>query len=272
MNPPNLTAYLAQATEAERHLTRLFRPEAPLVILDIGACEGEESIRYARAFARARVFAFEPLPANQDLIRMNLTLYPSGGRIELVPVALAAKAGEAEFHVSSGRPSEAFAGADWNYGNKSSSLLAPASDQPMHGWIEFKESIRVRTETLANFWAAHRLNRVDFMHLDVQGAELQVLQGAGDLLRRVTALWLEVAEQELYRGQALRAEIDHFLRARGFFPVTVTMNGIEGDAFYVNLRHPCTWAFLLSHSVRQCLGRLRFRAGALRSRCLPSRR
>lgn len=266
MNPADLTAYLARPSEAERHLLRLFRREAPLVIMDIGACEGEESIRYARAFPRARVFAFEPLPSNQALVRANLSRHAADSRVELVPLALADTAGTAEFHVSSGRPSEAFAGEDWNYGNKSSSLLPPATSQPMHGWIEFKEALTVRTETLARFCADRGLIRIDFIHLDVQGAELRVLQGAGDRLRAVTALWLEVSDQELYRGQALRTEIETFLRTRGFALVATAMHGVEGDEFYVNLRHPVTWGYLLGHRTRAWLGRLRFRAGALRAR------
>lgn len=270
MNPPSLTVYLAQKSPAEQLLARLFSRDAELVILDVGSCEGEESIRYARTFPRARVFAFEPLPSNQELIRANLARYPSGGRIELVPLALSDQTGDAVFHVSSGQPTETFAGTDWNYGNKSSSLLPPASAEPMHGWIRFNESITVRTETLARFCANHRLARIDFIHLDVQGAELQVLQGAGNRLSAVTALWLEVADQELYRGQALRAAIERFLRDRGFALVATAMRGVEGDEFYVNLRHPRTWIFLFGHRLRALYGHLRFCTGALRSRWVRS--
>jgi len=271
MKAADLTAYLGVKSAAEQYLAQLFPADGSLVILDIGGCEGEESIRYARAYNRARVFCFEPLPSNQVLIRANLARYPTTGNIELVPLALADQAGEAVFHVSSGQPTESFAGEDWNYGNKSSSLLAPASNEPMHGWIRFDETITVRTETLARFCSARGLGRIDFIHLDVQGAELKVLHGAGDRLRRVTALWLEVADQELYRGQALRTEIERFLRNRGFALVATAMNGVEGDEFYVNLRHPRTWAFLVRHRFGAWLGRLRFRAGALRSRWLRPR-
>ena len=264
-NPPDLTRYLAEPSAAEQHLARLFGRQAPLVVLDIGACEGEESIRYARAFPRARIFAFEPLPANQELIRVNLARHSLEGRVELVPLALADETGESTFHVSSGRPREEFSGPDWNYGNKSSSLLPPASASAMHGWIEFKESITVRTDTLARFCASRGLSRIDFVHLDVQGAELRVLRGAGAHLARVTALWLEVADRELYRGQALRGEIHRYLRSRGFALVAAAMHGVEGDAFYVNLRHPRAWRHLATHRARRGLAALRFRAGALRA-------
>ena len=122
---------------------------------------------------------------------------------ELVPLALSDRAGEATFHVSSGRPPDLFAGENWNYGNKSSSLLVPAATGPMHGWIEFKEAITVRTGTLDDFCAQRGLARIDFIQMDVQGAEQLVLAGAAAMLPRITAIWLEVSAREHYRGQAL---------------------------------------------------------------------
>src|SRR6185312_164018 len=112
LEPGDLTGYLSRPSEAEIELGRIFRPGEPRVICDIGACEGEDSIRYVRHFPRARVFAFEPLPANQALVRANFRKH-AADRAELVPVALSDRAGRAEFHVSSGRPPELFAGADW---------------------------------------------------------------------------------------------------------------------------------------------------------------
>lgn len=258
MQPANLLAYLAQPGEAQREIGRLFRPDEPLVILDIGACEGEDTIRYARHFPRARLFAFEPLPANQALVRANLARHGIA-RAELVPLALSDRPGEAVFHVSSGQPPEKFAGEDWNYGNKSSSLLPPAGAAPMYGWLEFKERITVRTETLDRFRAERGLERIDFIHMDVQGAEHLVLRGAAATLPRVTAIWLEVSRRENYQGQMLDTAITRFMRARGFIRgyATYRSDGIEGDHLYLNLRHPRTWAYAATRRLRTAAGRLK---------------
>ena len=202
------------------------------VIFDIGACEGEDSIRYARRFPGGRVFSFEPLPANQELIRLNFARYRVPNA-ELVPLALSDRAGPAAFHVSAGRPQQEFAGSDWNYGNKSSSLLAPASDAPMHGWIEFPEQIEVPCETLDAFCAGRGIDRIEFIHMDVQGAEGLVLAGAARMLTRTGAIWLEVAGAELYCGQKLRREIGRLLVGQGFWLAVEEMRGVEGDQLYV---------------------------------------
>jgi FkbM family methyltransferase len=203
LKPADLASYLEAPSIPEQALMSLFDPDTALTIFDIGACEGEDSIRYCRRFPSARLFTFEALPANQGLIRENFVRYAIT-RAELVPLALSDRFGTAAFHVSSGRPKEEFAGKDWNYGNKSSSLLAPASSAPMHDWIEFRDSITVPTETLARFCSARGIRSIDFVHLDVQGAEGLVLAGAGPMLRQVGSLWLEVSEAEVYSGQPRR--------------------------------------------------------------------
>jgi FkbM family methyltransferase len=256
--PRDLTAYLAELSEPERELMKLFSPDAALTICDIGACEGEDSIRYGRRFPQARVFAFEPLPANQAVVRANFARY-GAARAELVPLALSDRTGEATFHVSSGKPREEWSGPDWNYGNKSSSLLPPAGAEPMHGWIEFKETVTVRTETLDRFCRERAIDRIDFIHMDVQGAEHLVLQGAVAMLPRITALWLEVSDQQLYRGQKLRGEIESFMRGHGFRLGFESRREVEGDQFYVNQRLPLAWRYLATRRLRSFAGRVRRR-------------
>jgi len=254
--PVDLDAYLAQPPPCARNLGKLFAPGRPLVVFDIGACEGEDSIRYARMFPRSRVFTFEPLPANQAIIRANFIRYGLD-RAELVPLALSNRAGPADFHVSAGRPAGAADEATWNYGNKSSSLLPPTSSTPMHGWIQFPEKITVACETLDAFCAQRSIERIDFIHLDVQGAEGAVLAGAEQMLSHVGAIWMEVSNQELYRGQKLRTDIERLMRSRGFWLAHHEQREIEGDQFYVNLRSPAAllWrAGTLLRPLRRRLG------------------
>ncbi len=257
--PADLSAYLAVPSAAEIEFGRLFHAEEPLVICDIGACEGEDSVRYARAYPRARVFAFEPLPANQALVRANFDRY-AVSNAELVPLALSDHVGEATFHVSSGRPADLFAGENWNYGNKSSSLLAPAQAGPMHGWIEFKEAITVPTGTLDAFCAQRGLDHIDFIQMDVQGAEQLVLAGATAMLPHITAIWLEVSDREHYRGQALAGDITRLMKSHGFrlsHSVHLGEATGEGDHLYVNLRHARTWPYAATRRLRATAGRLK---------------
>ena len=263
LQPVDISGYLAEPSEPEKELLRLFRPGEALTILDIGSCEGEDSVRYARRFPQAHVYAFEPLPANQQLIRANFARHATTNT-ELVPLALSDRSGEATFHVSSGRPKDEFAGKDWNYGNKSSSLLAPAQNDPMYGWVEFKEAITVRTDTLDHFCRERALARIDFIHMDVQGAEHLVLQGASAMLPNLTAIWLEVSDRELYAGQKLRSDIEQLMRANGFRLGFELRREIEGDQFYVNTRRARVWPYLVRGAFRNGWRRLRGRLGQIK--------
>jgi len=54
------------------------------------------------------------------------------------------------------------------------------------------------------------------MKIDVQGYELQVLQGAEQLLPKVEHLVVECSFTELYLGQALAGEVVAYLHERGY--------------------------------------------------------
>jgi hypothetical protein len=49
------------------------------------------------------------------------------------------------------------------------------------------------------------------LKIDVQGFELEVLQGATDLLPHIDAVYVEASYVELYEGQALHEDIERYL-------------------------------------------------------------
>ncbi|WP_329641362.1 FkbM family methyltransferase [Gaiella sp.] len=61
-----------------------------------------------------------------------------------------------------------------------------------------------------------RVGRVDALKLDTQGSELDILQGATDVLRDVRHVEAEVAFNEIGEGAPLFGAVDAFLRDNGF--------------------------------------------------------
>jgi len=57
---------------------------------------------------------------------------------------------------------------------------------------------------------------LDYLKLDIQGAELMALQHATDRLRHAVAIHTEVEFLPMYVGQPLFSDVDQFLRQRGF--------------------------------------------------------
>ena len=125
------------------------------------------------------------------------------------------------------------------------------------GSVQFKESsavVETRTveiRTLETICREHGLQRPDFLSLDVQGGELDVLAGAGTMVRDcLLGVDLEIEFCELYKGQGCFHDIHGFLVERGFelfevrpgrgytpFPLPIGIAAGErqlyGDALYL---------------------------------------
>lgn len=236
----NRDNYILTDSPLKKDLLKLFKKNDKLTILDIGGCEGEESIRYSRIFPDSSIYIFEPLPENHKLVEENIIKYKAKN-VSLVPFAVSDEEGFFQFYVSSGHPENQPKDLDWDFGNKSSSLLPPEINP--HKWLNFNDTINVKTITLNSFLANNKINIVDFIHIDVQGAELKVLIGARDFLKKTISIWLEVADIELYKNQPLRKDIENFMNSNGFCLIKSKFEGKVGDQFYLNKKYFKTFSF-----------------------------
>ena len=79
--------------------------------------------------------------------------------------------------------------------------------------------VRREPMTVVNLtdWAQEtRIDHIDFLKLNVQGGEKEILLGAGSLLDGVLGILVEVAFVESYRNRPMFVDIDTLLRERGF--------------------------------------------------------
>lgn len=231
----DLDTYLKEPLEFEADVDPYLNPGDKLTIFEIGSCEGEDTIKLRRKYPNADIYAFEPLPKNIRKIKDNYKKYKADG-IKLFQLALSDKDGHAGFHVSSGQPKHLPKSKGWDYGNKSSSLLPPKEHMKLHEWIKFNRKIKVETKRLDSFCEKHAISDIDLVYLDVQGAEKLVLEGAGEWLKRIKMIWMEVEAIELYRGQPLKEEVEIFMSKNGFDLIKDTVNDVSGDQLYINRR------------------------------------
>ncbi len=215
-------------------------------------------MEYARVFPQARFWVFEPLPSNFTKLQEVLSRHPEIAA-EVFCLALSDRNGTATFHVSSTAAAVAGSSAEkTRAGHRSSSLLPPLDEKPAAlKWLEFSESIVVQTETLDNFCAKQGITQIDFIHMDVQGAELKVLSGATRMLSRIRAIWMEVAFEKTYEGQSLETETTRWMAERGFRKIHQVSHGPEGDALYYNMRLPLSWPRFAALRLLQKVGLLR---------------
>lgn len=227
--------YINQKFQFEWALDVIFTPDQHLVILDVGACEGEDTIRFSRKYKNATIYTFEPLPENIDKIYKNFSNFrlPLDG---VYPIALSNFNGVSSFFVSSGQPNDPAELKDkqWDHGNKSSSLLRPARTRDIHPWLKFNQAVSVTTSKFSDVAKREGISSIDFVYMDVQGAERLVLEGFGSYIYNTKMIWLEVENLELYQGQPLREDIEAYMKNRGFIKIMDTVNDVAGDQLYVN--------------------------------------
>ena len=138
---------------------------AGVAFYDVGANVGFFTIIAARLLGPAgRIFCFEPLPENYRQIRHNAMLN-SFTNIEIIGTALGSFDGEASFWTS----------AEPTWGKLVSTGKVP---DKMTG------EIKVPVRRLDGIVAESRLPPPDAIKIDVEGAEVDVLLGATETLRR----------------------------------------------------------------------------------------
>ena len=79
-----------------------------------------------------------------------------------------------------------------------------------------KKEIEIQTITLDNFIDKNEIGKIDFMKIDVQGAELDVFQGSTKALKNILQVVCEVEFIENYKNQPLFGDVCSFLKKYNF--------------------------------------------------------
>lgn len=186
-------------------LAARYLPSRP-VILEAGAYHGETSLEMVKRWPQATVYAFEPVPELLAIVKKNTAAFAN---IHVSELALSDKLGTAVFHVSSleGKPEESIG---------SGSLLEPSHHREGFPWVKFEKTITVATTTIDAWAKQSGVAKLDFIWLDIQGTEFPVLKAAPAIMKTVKVVITEVEFVEMYKGQALFAEMKPWFEAQGF--------------------------------------------------------
>ena len=229
---------------AETRFVEAFLRSATTV-LDIGAHHGYYTLLASMLVGnRGRVFAFEPSPRERNRLERHVQINKCTN-VVIEQIALGAETGEADLFLVDGAE---------DYCN---SLRTPAINAPTH-------KVRVSVDTLDQFLIRNHIPDVDFIKLDVEGAELSVLKGASSLLTqsRPPVFMIEVYDIRTRPwGYAAREIIQHltqhtytwFRLAANGSPVPIEAGRDSLDANFVAVPVQRMQRFL--ESVKSCFQR-----------------
>lgn len=151
-------------------LARLHNPDT--LILDVGANIGNHTL-YFSLVCGAKVVAFEPEPHNVLCLELNVHLNNVADQVTVHRCALGREFGAAALTMT----------LDANYGSFSAAFKSELTRSSGGNGLVFSVPVRAMDEVLAE----HHLDKaVSLLKIDVEGMEIEVLQGAVSTIRRWT--------------------------------------------------------------------------------------
>ena len=198
---------------------------------DVGANNGNDSIEVAKNNHNLQVYGFEPTPELNYIIESRVRL-ENITNYNLVKCAVSDFEGTSIFNVAS-------------YGGCNSLLeFSEESKTAWVGWDNFvvTNQIEVRVIRLDKFVEENAIDLIEYLHIDTQGSDLNVLKGLGEKLSIVRAGVMEAASKEnvLYNGQNIEEECIRFIYENGFFVERIESNDVhrnEVNIFFRNKRN-----------------------------------
>ncbi len=170
-------------------------------VLHIGAHLGQESARYSEN--SMQVIWIEAVPHVHEELVKNIERFPN-------QVAICALLGDqniskVDFHLAS---NDLASSSVFKFGNE----LGFKN-------LDMKSKISLSMVRLDSLFSFESLGDYEHWVIDVQGAELLVLTGAGDLLKICKSLLVEVSTRQVYEGGVSWSELEKFLSERGLIPL-----------------------------------------------------
>lgn len=192
-----------------------------LSFVDIGSRNGVIELFDISEFVDAH--GFEPNPDEYKKLVQGTTdaashgIYsPSYGSLKYHPYAISDRAGEGNLYITRGVGASGMLEPDptrlkeivWKGSSYKKNLAEDV--------FAVEKIVTVKTNTLDHFAQANRISHIDYLKIDVEGSEYEVLRGAQKILPHVAVIKVEVCFIPMRKGQKLFSDVDLLLRNFGF--------------------------------------------------------
>jgi FkbM family methyltransferase len=190
-----------------QHIHRSIRlakrlPDQDFMILDIGGGIGATLRLFRKNFPKTRIIVFEPVAESFGIITEK---YGNDQNTQICNVAAGNENSKKNINIAN---------------RITSSSLLPLAAETESIYYDEKSLGLNRNETieiirLDDFLTSVK-GSIGIMKLDVQGFEMNVLQGAVETLKRTSIVLLEAGNHDVYVGSPRYYDIDDHLRSHGF--------------------------------------------------------
>lgn len=177
-------------------LSSFFEPKTSKIIFDVGANKGDYTLKLANFFPQDRIYSFEPLPSAYRIAQNKTKGFSN---VKLFPLGLGANNTSSNIY---------------SYRNNHSSQHASLHREvftDIHKDNEI-DTFNVELNTVNDFCSDHQLNHINFLKIDTEGYEYEVLKGAKQMLEenRIDFVQFEFNEMNVISRVFFKDYFDFF--------------------------------------------------------------
>ena len=171
---------------------------------DVGACVGETISKFD---GFDKIYAFEPAPYVFNIL---VEKHKNDPRIEFYEMAISDEDGEKslKYHDNYGYSSFLEIDKEGEFAKKCQEF------DP--GFDDIISVIDVQTKRLDTFMQENCIEHIDFLKIDTQGNDLNVIKSLGKMIDKVDTIELEVQIKPLYKNSSSKEEIVDFMQRNNF--------------------------------------------------------
>ena len=197
--------------------------------IEVGANQGTDTDRFVEQYDR--VFAFEPI---HELYAKLCEKYKFNSQVHIFPFAIDIENSFKKFNVSIGYDWGSSSLFEFDYENLRGGNWVPDDPDFYRGDMETNHSYLVPTITLYDFITLYNINKIDYLHIDAQGNDINVLRSLKNKINLVQSGVIEVScGLEIYLGTQNRVEdAIPFLNENGF---SITDSFTQTEGHEINL-------------------------------------
>lgn len=198
-----------------------------LVVIDVGSNKGQSIDFFLEINRACSVFGFEP---NKKLFNMLVEKYQGNNNVVLANKGISSGEGSLIFYENIMDETSSFEELNYEseYLRKKAKVLGVAPEDII------RDSYDVEVTTLAHFLRHHEGTFFDVLKIDVEGHELQSLQGlfSEEAFYPIRFIQIESHNDDMYQRGSRQTEIEQLLERNGFLQKKKIKHGF-GDFYEI---------------------------------------
>ena len=198
----------------KRKLIKFLKNERMLTLenfIDVGGHYGETIFLFNKNFNIKNIYSFEASPINFKILNKKIEKL-NHNKIKIYNIALGQHIDELEFNQSSESQSSTFL----KINTRSKYLARKKKYLFLKDNEYFLKTFKVKIITLQSFIKNNLINKIDFLKIDTEGFDFDVIKGLGSDIKKVKYLYSEHHFHDMFKKNYKFSDINDHLKKNNF--------------------------------------------------------